>query len=31
MEIDATLLADLLRSTKALETEVGKLEPPAED
>ena len=31
MEIDAELLADLLRSTKALETEVGKLEPPAED
>jgi hypothetical protein len=31
MEIDATLLADLLRSTKALETEVGELEPPAED
>jgi hypothetical protein len=31
MEIDAKLLADLLRSTKALETEVGKLAPPAED
>ena len=31
MEIDAKLLADLLRSTRALETEVGKLEPPAED
>jgi hypothetical protein len=31
MEIDAKLLADLLRSTKALETAVGKLEPPAKD
>jgi hypothetical protein len=31
MEIDARLLADLLRSTKALEMEVGKLTPPAED
>jgi len=31
MEIDAKLLADLLWWTKALETEVGKLEPPAED
>ncbi len=31
MEIDAKLLADLLRSTKALETAVGKLAPPAED
>ena len=31
MEIDAKLLADLLKSTKALETEVGKLAPPAED
>src|SRR5258706_15239082 len=31
MEIDAKLLADLLRSTKALETEVVKLSPPAED
>jgi hypothetical protein len=31
LEIDAKLLADLLRSTKALETEVGKLTPPAED
>lgn len=31
MEIDAKLLADLLRSTKTLEAEVGKLEPPAED
>jgi hypothetical protein len=30
-EIDAKLLADLLRSTNALETEVGKLAPPAED
>lgn len=30
-EIDAQLLADLVRSTKALETEVGKLAPPAED
>jgi hypothetical protein len=31
MEIDAKLLADLLRSTKALEIAVGKLEPPAKD
>lgn len=31
MEIDAKLLADLLRSTKSLETEVVKLAPPAED
>ena len=30
-EIDAKPLADLLRSTNALETEVGKLAPPAED
>jgi hypothetical protein len=30
-EIDAKLMADLLWSTKALETEVGKLTPPAED
>jgi hypothetical protein len=30
-EIDAKLLADLLRSTNALETEGGKLAPPAED
>ena len=30
-EIDAKLLADLLWSTKALEAEVGKLTPPAED
>jgi hypothetical protein len=30
MEIDAKLLADLLRSTKALEAEVSKLAPPAE-
>jgi hypothetical protein len=30
-EIDAKLLADFLRSTKALETELGKLAPPAED
>jgi hypothetical protein len=29
-EIDARLLADLVRSTKILETEVGKLVPPAE-
>ena len=31
MEIDAKLLADLLRSTKALETEVRKLAAPARD
>ena len=31
MEIDPKLLADLLKSTKALETEVGKLTPPDED
>ena len=31
MEIDPKLLAELLRSTKALETAVGKLAPPAED
>jgi hypothetical protein len=31
MEVDAKLLADLLRSTTALEADVGKLEPPAED
>lgn len=31
MEIDAKLLADLLRSTKALEMEVARLPPPAED
>jgi hypothetical protein len=31
LEIDARLLADLLRSTKVLETQVGKLAPPAED
>jgi hypothetical protein len=29
-EIDAPLLADLIRSTKALETAVGKLEPPSD-
>jgi hypothetical protein len=29
--IDAKLLADLMRSTKALEAEVGKLTPPPED
>jgi hypothetical protein len=31
MDIDAKFLADLLRSTKALEMEVAKLPPPAED
>jgi hypothetical protein len=31
MDVDAKLLADLLRSTKALETEVGILAPPAEE
>ena len=31
MEIDARLLADLLRSTKALEAEVCRLTPPAGD
>jgi hypothetical protein len=30
-EIDAELLADLLQSTMAIETEVSKLAPPAED
>jgi hypothetical protein len=31
VEIDPKLLADLVRSTKALETEVSKLAPPVED
>ena len=31
MEIDAKLLADLIQSTKLLETEVGKLAPPADN
>ena len=31
MEIDEKLLADLTRGTKALETEVSKLDPPARD
>lgn len=31
MEINTKLLTELLRSTKVLEMEVGKLEPPAED
>jgi hypothetical protein len=31
MDIDAKLLADLMRSAKALEAEVGKLTPPPED
>jgi hypothetical protein len=29
MEIDEALLADLIRCTRKLETEVGKLDPPA--
>jgi hypothetical protein len=31
MDIDARLLADLVRSAKALEAEVGKLAPPPEE